>query len=211
MRYNLFIELLKKQLKSELPGEIAQQQMSPPLRMQGVKLPIDESKAIKSAVLLLLFPINEIPHFVLIKRIVDNGPHSGQISFPGGKYESQDRNISHTAIRETYEEIGIQEADIEIIGSLSSLFVPVSNFIIYPLVGTINYKPTFKISKSEVNSLIITNLNDFFHNKSTTYGKFVSNNTIVEAPFYYVKDNRIWGATAMILSEFFEIYSNIKF
>ncbi|MBT3208990.1 MAG: CoA pyrophosphatase [Bacteroidetes bacterium] len=210
MSFNLIIKQLKEQLKLELPGKNAQLSMSPLERMKGVKLPIDEINAKKSAVLIQIFPKKGIPHFVFIKRTIDNGAHSGQISFPGGKFEKQDKTLCKTATRETNEEIGISENDIEIIGSLTPLFVPVSNFMIYPYVGFLRYEPNFKKNKDEVKKIIEAGIAEISNNKSKKEGIFKSKDILVKAPFYSANGDSIWGATAMILSEFFEIYSRIN-
>lgn len=102
---------------------------------------INSEKIQKSAVLLLLFPDKGSLNLLFIKRAEDGGKHSGQIAFPGGKFEENDNILENTALRETEEEVGIKKEDIKILKSLTSLLIPVSNFSVKPFVGIIDYKP----------------------------------------------------------------------
>ena len=191
-----FIEKLKYQLKQELPGEKAQQIMSPSLRVNNNT----NKPPIKNSVLILLYPFDNDIYTVLIKRAKYNGVHGSQISFPGGK-----KDLTHTALRETYEEIGVNPDLINIIGQISSIYIPISNYTTQPFIGYTKEKPNFKIDTFEVNSIIKVKISELQENKNKQIGHFTVENQRIEAPYYNANGNKIWGVTAMVLSEFLKI------
>ena len=206
--FDKFIDELKEKFTLPLPGNEVQLRMAPDLRLVT---PIDASLQInakQSSVLILLFPNQEDICTVLMKRQDYEGVHSGQISFPGGKFEKSDITFEKNALREAHEEIGIDISKIKVIGELTSLYIPRSNFLVHPIVAYTKSFPDFNIDKKEVNELIISDLN-FFLNKKNIFSKvFYTNNKIpVTAPYYNLKGHHVWGATAMILNEFVEIIS----
>ncbi len=151
----------------------------------------------KSAVLVLIYPKDTIFHFALIQRTMYKGVHGGQISLPGGKFEVTDENLKNTALREAYEEIGISLSDKNIIASFNTIFVPTSNFLIYPFLAFSNIELTFTIDKREVQSMIEIPLlelkNAIVHNISQIEGKDIK--------YYLLNKYKVWGATAVILAE----------
>lgn len=203
--FNTSIELIKIELNKPLPGLEAQLNMSPSSRNQGIMDLNNGEKSKNSGVLILLFPKNEITHIVFIKRANSGGPHSGQIGLPGGKYELIDKNLIDTALRETDEEVGVKQNDVSVLGQLTPLFIPVSNITVLPVVGSINYCPVFVKEVKEVEEVIEVPLHEFVHKEN----KFIKTFTIREfeiiAPCYSAQEHIIWGATAMIMSEFIEI------
>ncbi|NPA45107.1 MAG: CoA pyrophosphatase [Chlorobi bacterium] len=205
MNFETFSHKLSYALSKDLPGLKVQQIMLPEGREK--KIPSNLKNVKKSAVMLLCyFHKNEI-YIVLIKRAKDNGKHSGQIAFPGGGVESYDEDIIATAVRETNEEIGVSY--IEIIGKLSPIYIPVSNYMMQPIVGLLKNKPNFVRSKNEVAEIYSINIKKLIEAKVVTK-TFTINNETVTAPFYIVDNIEIWGATAMVLSEFIEILKNIE-
>ncbi len=199
-------ELIKKiesALRKPLPGKDAQQKMAPIAHLN--RFSMDTSNAKKGGVLLLLSNRNHRLYVTLIKRAEDGGVHSGQISFPGGKSEDFDADIIETAKRETFEEVGIASENIKIIGSLSSLYIPVSNYLVYPAVGFILGTPQFKADKNEVNEILNIPLENFISDKYLKTERIKARNYLIDAPCYQINGYTIWGATAMILSEFVEI------
>jgi 8-oxo-dGTP pyrophosphatase MutT (NUDIX family) len=165
---------------------------------------IDEAKSSKKAgVLILLYPKNDTIYTALIQRPEYDGHHSKQISFPGGKYEKEDKNLIHTALRETEEEIGIPASSIEIITSLSSIYIPPSNFLVAPSVGWINITPEFILEEKEVDEIIEIPINEIIHHEDLKKHRFtVGNNTSIQAPAFNIQGKLIWGATCLILNEF---------
>lgn len=196
-----WIEKLKENFcQKSLPGEAAQEQMSPGNR----KLFSKKNSNRPAAVILLIFPLKNKPHIAFIKRNTYDGPHSGQISFPGGMKEKEDPDLAVTALRECEEEIGVPAKDIRLIGKLSSLQIPVSNTFVQPYVGVLNYNPEFKKDPVEVDHIILIPLSHFTNpqSKDSEYRKFQGEDFSI--PFFRFNQEKIWGATAMILNEFLE-------
>jgi 8-oxo-dGTP pyrophosphatase MutT (NUDIX family) len=195
------ISEIKQRLREPLPGKSAQFQMAPSFRLSITK----KNVSAQAGVMLLLYPNPTQLHLVLIKRTEYPGTHSGQISFPGGKFEHTDQNFIETALRETEEEIGVKMSDIEILGQLTPLYIPASEFEVYPAVGFTKSRPLFRIDKNEVQYLIETDL-DFLLNPSTKAIKpYIVEAYQGDVPYFNIEGNEVWGATAMILNEFLEI------
>ncbi|MGB0403531.1 MAG: NUDIX hydrolase [Salibacteraceae bacterium] len=203
MDFQIFIENLKRELNSELPGEDAQMLMSP----LGRKRHSQASKLFPnpklSAVLIAIYPKEDVIHTLLMVRNTYKGHHSGQVSFPGGKVEETDESLEQTALREFQEEMGVPTNNLEIAGKLSPLIVPPSGFIIHPYVGVFNADLSLKPDKIEVASVIKTSLDTLFNNETKSI-QLVHSSSVgikLKAPSYIVDGNVVWGATAMILSE----------
>ncbi len=196
--FNRFIAELEAKLKSGLPGENAQYIMAPESRKNYIHI----GNYIHAGVLLLIFPIENVPNFVLMKRPEYNGVHSGQISLPGGKSEPVDLNIEQTALRETYEEMGVSSNNIKIIGKLTSLKVPVSGFEIFPFVGYTEIHPIWSPDPLEVEKIIEVPLKTLLNDSVLIIETWNLQGSDVKVPFYLLNNEKVWGATAMILSEF---------
>jgi 8-oxo-dGTP pyrophosphatase MutT (NUDIX family) len=205
-----FIERLALQLKEPLPGENAQLLMGSDRRLKDFNfMPMNDTTR-KSAVMILLYPFNNSIYSVFILRPEYEGTHSGQIAFPGGKYENADLDLETTALRETAEEIGIDISKVTVIGKLSQLFIPPSNFVVFPLVGYVNEKPVFKPDANEVKEIIEYQINVLLKKETVKTMEFmVRDNMKFIAPYFDVDGYVVWGATAMILSEFVEILRNV--
>ncbi len=190
-------------LKNDLPGEASHLKMIPESRL-NTSLDFDKNTVKKSAVLLLLFPENNSLKLLFIKRATDGSSHSGQIAFPGGKFENKDNDLKETALRETEEEVGIKKKDIQILKQLTSLFIPVSNFSVNPFIGIIEYKPAINMNIDEVEDIFTVDLKEILSAKKTERTFNIRNQTIT-APFFIFDEFEIWGASAMILSEFIDL------
>jgi 8-oxo-dGTP pyrophosphatase MutT (NUDIX family) len=200
-------EQLIKALQQELPGLKAQLKMLP-----GNRPPLPFHKpenAKESAVLILLYQSENIIKVCFIKRPADGTVHAGQISLPGGKMEKSDKDLIVTALRETSEEIGVDVHHIRILGTLTNLYVPVSNYSIQPVIGFSLSKPDFVINNSEVDELIEVPLKQLLDSENCKTGQVEAGKAIFEAPIYAINGHKIWGATAMILSEFIEVYKKL--
>lgn len=202
------IEWLKHRLQQPLPGLDAQNKMAARVRELPSVIP-DTAKL--SAVLALLFPENDELTLLLIKRVDDGKPHSGQISFPGGRKDATDPDLAYTAKREAFEEVGIPANTIEILGELTSLYIPVSYSQVHPFVGYIPHKPALVLSPNEVQYTLEVPLREFFAPEK----KIVTHITpaafpdiTIKAPAYkWDEEHLVWGATAMIISELEAIIS----
>ncbi len=201
------IEALEKKLQQPLPGKEAHRIMSPSIKRLEYMIPNDARIA---CVMALLYPKNEKTHIVLIERASSNNPkdrHGGQISFPGGKLEPTDESHLAGALREANEEVGVISEDIHVLGALSELYIPVSNFKVYSFVGALSYAPKFTPQLSEVKSILEVPFENFLK-KEVRKTKTISMSNgfrIPNVPFYDIQDHTIWGATSMILSELIEV------
>ena len=164
---------------------------------------------IKAAVLVLMYPRNGQICIVLIKRNEYDGPHSAQVSFPGGAWEKGDGSMGNTAIRETREELGIVD-EIEILGALTQLHIPVSNFLVSPFVGCTERAPEFFPDQSEVQYIIEASLKDLADPALRDSELLYRQGQSIEVPFYRIGKEKIWGATAMMLSEYLQLASMLQ-
>tara|TARA_B100001769_G_C21990441_1_gene532336 strand:+ start:363 stop:1004 length:642 start_codon:yes stop_codon:yes gene_type:complete len=203
---NLIISL-ENQLRNTNPGEFAQNIMKPKYLTTKNKSYIN-SNAIPSAVLILLFKEKNIYKYYLTQRSNNVGKHKGQISLPGGSQEKNE-SLESTALRETEEEIGIDKDTIYIIGKLTKLYVPVSGFCIYPFVGWTNNIARIKPS-DEVEKIFNVPLSELLNKNNEKHKQKVLNNKLTKVPYFNLRNNEVWGATAMILSEFKKILESIK-
>ncbi len=196
-------QLIARALQNPLPGSEAQYRMAPSSRrLSGLS-----SKARQAAVMILMFPTEDDISICFIQRTEYHGAHSGQISFPGGTYEEGDTSLEATVKRETLEETGIDAKMIRLLGKLTPLPVPVSNFLVHPFAGYLDYEPIFNPDPLEVSFMILAPMRVLLDPQTIQKEKWNLMNESVMVPFYHVNGYRIWGATAMILSEFLEIIS----
>ncbi|MDX9881701.1 MAG: CoA pyrophosphatase [Prolixibacteraceae bacterium] len=201
---NRFLSFLSEALTGELPGLQAHRKMVPP----GRRLLLPEGAALKvkhSGVLFLLFPDEDQLFTCLIKRPASMKHHPGQIGFPGGKVEKNDLSPQMAAMREAGEEVGISPGSYRMLGKLSDLYIQVSNFIIHPYVAWADRKPDFTVNYSEVEKIILFPVQDFMRNEHISETEINTFSGLLKVPYYPFDGELIWGATAMILSEYFEI------
>jgi 8-oxo-dGTP pyrophosphatase MutT (NUDIX family) len=202
-----FIERLRKKINGPLPGYTAHHPMMGYTRAQPVDARKMQPPAKESAVMMLLYPKNGTWHTAFMKRPDGDGAHSGQISFPGGRHE-QNETLEQTALRETFEEVGIEPQRVEVIGQLSELFIPPSHFIVTPYVGLLTEEPTFLANPDEVVSVIEEPISNFLRadiirEKKIYMPKFKIH---IQAKYYDLQGETLWGATAMIVQEFRTIF-----
>lgn len=204
MNFDNFKKILPKIAKIPLPGISSQLKMAPSIRQEALKSMEERMKtARKSAVMALFYPNkkNETT-VVLILRKAYEGVHSNQVGFPGGKAEPEDATLEITALRETEEEVGVQQKSIEVIRKITSTYIPPSNFMVQPYIGVLHNTPTFIPQESEVASILEVSLYDLLSEASTIEKKLTTSYaTSVTAPAFYLNDYVVWGATAMMLSE----------
>lgn len=197
---------LKNELSKPLPGPAAQQMMSPSMR----RPPETNLPSLKASVMILLYIRQQEAYTVFIKRAEYDGVHSGQISFPGGMYEPCDDSLLTTAIRETEEEIGISRNEITPIGMLTCLHVPVTNVNILPVVAILTGQPGFNHDPHEVAFVIEARINDIINPLNKKKKMIRIGDFEIEAPYFDINGHHIWGATAMMLSEFLEVLNKTK-
>lgn len=202
------IEYLERVLEEDLPGRKAHQRMSPINPIPDYHT--SESKV--ACVLVLLYPKGKKWHVLSVLRSENpNDAHSGQISFPGGKLEESDYSHSDCALRETQEEVGIDPSAIGVIGELSTIYVAASDYLVFPFVGFMTTEPDFEIESSEVTKIIdfpISLLQEDKFKKSKSI--MTSFGMLDNVPYYDIYGHTVWGATAMILSEFEQLLADYE-
>ena len=207
---NDFAGLLELGLRGKLPGVEAQERMAPSDRIHGEYPAKPNADTFPGAVLILLYPIEDRIYTVMIQRPEYPGVQSNQISFPGGKRERGDKSMVETAIREAEEEVGISGNKIRVCGFLSPLFIPVSNIEVTPVVGIQFSRPVFTPDPAEVSFIIEAGMNELSDPSIKKEKSLEVHGQLITVPYYQFRDLHIWGATAMIISEFLDIYSNLN-
>lgn len=209
MNFKDFIHKIEDYKIAKLGGLDAQFKMAPKLRLKYNQDKIAANNPRKAAVLALFYPNkNNETTILLTQRASYKGTHSSQISFPGGKIEKEDNSLETTAIRETYEEVGVQSSSIEIIRELTDVYIPPSNFLATPFFGFSVERPTFKLNHEVAKTIeiLVTDLLDDKHlttvNLSTSYMKNI------DVPCFKIDNHVIWGATGMMLSEIKELLNS---
>lgn len=168
--------------------------------------------AMRAGVLLLLNARDNDLDTVLIERVVqDRDKHSGQISLPGGKLDQCDLSIEACALREANEEIGAVQDKIEILGRLSDLYIPVSGFLVTPVVGAVLDTFELRPQPGEVAEILRVNLYTLFSGQARRTTDLTMKNGMLlqNVPYFEVQGKVVWGATAMILNEFVTISREI--
>lgn len=207
-----FMHPLKEALKKPLPGREAQFRMAHVGRRAYMEAPADARKA---GVLILLFPREGAWHVALMERTSHNpnDRHGGQISFPGGSFDPEnDSSLLHTALREANEEMGVDPKEVEVLGALTDLYIPVSNFHVFPFVACMHTMPVFVPQASEVRYILTVPFSFFTNEQSvqitelTLGGGFV----LKDVPCFMVEGRVMWGATAMIMSELTAVFSSLQ-
>jgi 8-oxo-dGTP pyrophosphatase MutT (NUDIX family) len=162
-------------------------------------------------VLIALYPDeNGIVRTVLMKRPDYDGTHAGQVSFPGGKMEEDDDDVVQTALREAEEEVNIKPDEVNVIGQLTELYIPPSNFLVHPVLGILEKPPLLIPDKHEVQSIHIPELSyllrdDIIDEKEIT----LSSGFRLRTPYFEVDNHTVWGATAMIIAELKHVFREI--
>lgn len=197
--FHSFTEDLRRRLQKPLPGEMAHQKMASTARYRlGVK-PNERTR--RSAILICFYPYQHSIYLPLILRPQYDGVHAGQMAFPGGRMERIDENLTRTALREAQEEVGIRVSDVKVLGLLTELYIPPSNFYVQPVVGVLPYRPDFYPDPREVEAVVEVDLNTLLDETIVGDSQIEVRGLLVDAPFYQIQGYRVWGATAMMISE----------
>ncbi len=160
-------------------------------------------KPFKAGVLVLFYPNSEgKTMLVLILRKTYEGVHSGQIALPGGKMEIQDNDLKATALRETWEEVGAEPKKIKIWRELTEIYIPPSNFLVHPFLGTLKETPNFIPQENEVEAILEVDLEDFMNESFQIETKMTTSYAVdISVPAFQFDGHIVWGATGMILNE----------
>lgn len=178
--------------------------MAPLERVEDLKVINKKyTKPRRAAVMSLFYP-NEhyTTNLLLILRKTYKGVHSNQIGFPGGKVEKEDVDLLATALRETHEEVGVLPTDVEVVKSLTSIYIPPSNFEVQPYIGLYKNPSPFIIQEDEVAALVEVPLVDFL-NEDLVFSEKLKTSYAdkIDVPAFKLNGYTVWGATAMMLSE----------
>ena len=202
------LRALERRLKSPLPGLPAQLKMVPSPRPGQQVYTEVESTSLKAGVMLLLYNVGGETCLVLIRRPSTVLHHKDQVSFPGGQVEKGEDSVQ-AALRETWEEIGVPQDRVRVLGGLTPLFIPPSNFCIYPVVATATGPLPIRPQPEEVAEIIevpLAHLRDLRNARRETW---MIRGEPTEVPFYAFGPHKIWGATAMVLAEFLDVLGPI--
>ncbi|MBL7930515.1 MAG: CoA pyrophosphatase [Bacteroidia bacterium] len=201
-----FVQKLKDRIKQPLPGQEAQYLMAP-LHRSRVEIETLKVNDYRPSAVMILFCEDEDGsiYIPLTERMSYNGAHSGQISLPGGKFDQSDKDLQETAIRECFEEIGISALDI--IGKLTEMYIPVSRFLVHPYLAVCRERnPVMTIQEREVKSIVKLSIDTLLKTETIEKGRIeATHNMVVSAPWFNINGHKVWGATAMILSELKEL------
>lgn len=204
-----FIEKLVERYAQGLPGREYQLKMAA-IAKRLIPAPSEAPETARTAaVMLLLFPKAGEWHVLLTERTTNNpnDKHSGQISFPGGQLDASDESLEACALRETHEEVGIAPEHINVVGSMTPLYIPVSNFTVNPFIGWMASPPQYQRQETEVQQIIEVPLSILLKPDTIKQKEIHVSFTmkIENVPYFDVAGKTVWGATAMMLSEFLEM------
>ena len=212
MVFNAFLESVVKIKHLELFGEASHHKMSPPYRLELAKKMEVRAKSAKKAGVMALFYPNTYgeTYLVLILRRTYKGVHSAQVGFPGGKYESEDKNLMETALRETKEEVGVPQSMMTVIKTMSPVYIPPSNFMVHPYIAVSERTPIFVKQDDEVEAIIEVKLADFLNETNIITTKVPTSFDVeIDVPAFKLNDHIVWGATAMMLNELKDLLKQV--
>ena len=204
----MIIDSIEKALKKPTPGFEAQRKMLTRPRPGTRTVSKGENTGIEAGVLILLYFREDCVYLVLTLRTERVESHQGQISLPGGRKESGE-SLQQTALRETQEELGVNPKSLKVLGELTPLYIPPSTYCIYPTVAFASEQPDFLLEPREVAEVIEVPLEHLIDSKNVQEEKRTIRSVELIVPYFSFENHKIWGATAMVLSEFVEIVTPV--
>ena len=210
-KLSTFEKWIRTALSEPLPGQSAQKLMMPSLHSKS-RFDLNTGKTARPGAVMILFyqQKNELK-FPLILRPDYDGVHGNQVSFPGGKKDPEDGSLIQTALRETEEEIGVAQGAIQVIGFLTELYVVASNFNVLPVVGFTSKPPEFTPDPHEVELIMQVKVSDLMNEQLRKEKKMkIMHGISINAPYFELEQQVVWGATSMILSELFVLLKRFK-
>jgi 8-oxo-dGTP pyrophosphatase MutT (NUDIX family) len=197
---------LRRRLTGPLPGPDTQRRFAPLPHLPGWSPDQKPADARRAAALLLLYPSHAGVMVPLTVRDTQLPQHPGQISLPGGAIDPGESNDA-AALREAEEEIGVRTRDVRIVGALSSLWIPVSNFVLTPIVGVTDTRPAFQLRLGEVSAIIEAPLDHLRDPSRVRWATRTRRGEPIDYPYIAIDDHAIWGATAMVLGEAIALFT----
>lgn len=201
--FHTFSEAVTQRLSEPLPGIHAHQKMASSSRVKIKLTPNHNTR--RSAILILFYPYLGEIYLPLILRPAYDGVHGGQMAFPGGRMEKTDENLIRTALREAQEEIGIRLTDVKVLGTLTEIYIPPSNFYVLPVVGVTPFRPEFYPDSREVDQIVEVSLKELSDEANISLKEINVRGVTLDAPTYHLKGHNVWGATAMMIAELLEV------
>lgn len=196
-----FKDLVQTQLSQPLPGHRAQFQMAPLARQQPEMASVESKTCREAAVLALFYPCSKgRAKLLLTVRPEAMKKHAGQVAFPGGRREPGE-SLSDTALRETEEEIRVSSKSIDLLGELTPLYIPPSNFCVFPFVGFVEERPDMHVTSEEVAAVFGVRAHELILPEKRKYFSSELSGKVRNIPFFDFNGYQIWGATAMMMAE----------
>ncbi|MBU2902835.1 MULTISPECIES: NUDIX hydrolase [Maribacter] len=212
MNFNFFEQQISKIKDLPLPGEASQYKMAPESRLEELqRINISQKNPRRAGVMALFYPTNNMgTNLLLILRKTYKGVHSNQVAFPGGKEEKSDDGLLTTALRETYEEVGVAPKDITVIKEISEIFIPPSNFMVQPYIGLYRNPKPFVKQDAEVELILEVPVSDFLDDTLVVSKKMTTSYAVdIEVPAFKLNGYIVWGATAMMMNEIKELLKQV--
>ncbi|MFQ5571096.1 MAG: NUDIX hydrolase [Rhodothermales bacterium] len=204
--FEAHIDLLRQHLAGPLPGIEAQLSMAPRYRRDPSMASIEGKPCREAGVLALFFPLDDVPALLLTVRRADLKEHAGQVSFPGGRREPHE-TLREAALREAHEEVGVAPDTVEVLGTLTPLYIPPTNFCVHPFVGMVPATPTLHPQDDEVETLLRVPLSHLLDPRIRRREPWMLRGRKVEVPYLDVEGHKVWGATAMMLAELLALFN----
>ena len=196
---------VQDRLGGPLPGHEAHAEMAPYAhRTDASVISVEGKDAREAAVLVLLYPHETSSALVLTARQPSLRDHSGQVSFPGGRREPGE-SMTEAALREGYEEVGLDPSAADVLGGLTPLYIPPSRFSVFPIVAATDHRPPFIPQEEEVAALIEVPLPRLLTPDVRQSAPRVLGGGRFEVPYWALAGYEVWGATAMMLAEFVRV------
>jgi 8-oxo-dGTP pyrophosphatase MutT (NUDIX family) len=200
----LDLRLLELRLQGEKPGLKSQLKMVPDPRPGDRTFEEAGDTCLRAGVLVLLYPRPDGVYLVLTRRTGQVAHHQDQISFPGGQMD-ENESAAETALREAAEEIGLKPDEVRVLGGLTPLYIPPSNYCIYPIVAAASGRPEFEPSPKEVAEVIEVPIGHLLDPENIKRERWTLRGTEATVPFFFFQGHKIWGATAMVLAELLDL------
>lgn len=204
-----FPDALRQRLNLPLPGLDAQLRMAPRPRLTWN--PHADPPLRDAAALVLLYPRDGVWWLPLTLRASTLPHHTSQVSLPGGRVDPGE-TLEQAALREAHEEVGVEPANVTVLGQLTPLPVPISRYLLHPVVGVAPSRPDFRVASAEVDRLIETSIPHLLSADTQRVHqrpRYRDAEGTMDVPHFEVDGAQVWGATAMVLSELLAIVDGL--